>query len=171
MSKKKKIINKTYNNKNNKFYKPKILKISLNRGLGNLAQNKKLLEMSINEFRLITGQQPSFTYAKKAISGFKLRKQTLIGMKVTLRNEKMISFYNRLIHLVLPQIRDFKGFSFSQFDKFGNYNFGLSTQYIFPEINYELITKQLGLNISIITATTDLNENILLLKQLNFPFE
>jgi large subunit ribosomal protein L5 len=153
------------------FHKPQINKIILNRGLGNLAQNKTILNMSLQEFRAITGQHPCFTYAKKSISTFKIREKTILGMRVVLRKKKMYSFLERLIHLILPQIREFKGFSKKQFDNSGNYHFGLKTQDIFPELDYELIKYPLGLNISIITTVTSQLQNIKLLKSFHFPFE
>nr|BCL05873.1 ribosomal protein L5 [Pteridomonas sp. YPF1301] len=150
---------------------PTIKKICINRCLGNLAQNKVILQKSINEFCLITGQYPRSTYAKKSISGFKLREKTLIGLTTTLRKNRMYSFLIRLIHFALPQLRDFKGFSLKQFDTFGNYHFGIKNQVIFPELNSEDIPYLFGFNISIITSITNLNENISLLKSLDFPFE
>jgi large subunit ribosomal protein L5 len=149
---------------------PKIKKISINRGLGNLAQNKLILKQSINEFCLITGQYPRYTYAKNSISGFKIREKMLLGLTTTLRKERMYSFLTRLIHLALPQLRDFKGFSINQFDIFGNYHFGIENQLIFPELNTEDIHYFLGFNVSIITSTKNLDENINLLKNLEFPF-
>ena len=131
------------------FIKPQINKIIVNRGLGQLAQNKTILHMSVNEFRSITGQHPCFTYAKKSISTFKIKEKTILGMKVVLRKKKMHSFLDRLIHLVLPQIREFKGFSKKQFDNSGNYHFGLKEQAIFPELNYELIKYKFLNNLSL----------------------
>ena len=153
------------------FRKPKIDKIILNRGLGNLAQNKTILNMSLKEFSSITGQHPCLTYAKKSISTFKVREKTILGMMVVLRKKKMYSFLDRLIHLILPQIREFNGFSKKQFDNSGNYHFGLKTQDIFPELEYELIKYPLGLNISLITNVTSQIQNIELLKSVHFPFE
>ena len=115
---------------------PKIEKIQINRGLGVAAQNKKVLDKSVNEFRSITGQQPLVTTAKKSIAGFKLREDVELGITVTLRRNKMYSFLDRLINLALPRIRDFQGLDPNKFDKFGNYTFGLTDQLIFPEIEY-----------------------------------
>jgi large subunit ribosomal protein L5 len=149
----------------------KIQKIIINRGLGNLAQNKLILKKSIKEFCLITGQFPRRTYAKKSIYSFKIREKMIIGLKTTLRKQRMYSFLTRLIHLALPQFRDFKGFSKKQFDSVGNYHFGIENQLIFPELNDEDINLLLGFNISIVTSTKNLNESIQLLQNLNFPFE
>lgn len=148
-----------------------LCKISLNRGLGILAQNNLLFKMSINEFRLITGQHPFFTFAKHSISTFKLRKDTLIGVAVTLRKNKMYSFLDRFIHLVLPQIFDFQGFSIKNFDKSGNYNFSLLDQSIFPEINSDNCLNMLGLNISFVFSHKNISQNISDLKMLGFPFQ
>ena len=131
---------------------PKLEKIQINRGLGVAAQNKKVLEKSVNEFRSITGQQPLVTKAKKSIAGFKLREDIELGITVTLRRNKMYSFLDRLINLALPRIRDFQGLDPNKFDKFGNYTFGLTDQLIFPEIEYEQVDQQLGFNITIVTS-------------------
>ena len=114
---------------------PKLEKIQINRGLGVAAQNKKVLEKSVNEFRSITGQQPLVTTAKKSIAGFKQREDVELGVTVTLRRNKMYSFLDRLINLALPRIRDFQGLDPNKFDKFGNYTFGLTDQLIFPEVD------------------------------------
>lgn len=150
---------------------PKITKIVLNRGLGEASQNSKILENSITELMLITGQKPIITRSKKAIAGFKIRENMPIGMKVTLRKEKMYNFLNKLIHLSLPRIRDFRGISKKHFDGNGNYNLGLKEQLIFPEMEYDLIDKIRGMNITIVTtAKTDL-EGLSLLKNFGMPFE
>lgn len=148
----------------------KIIKIQINRGLGKFVDNKTIIKSSINEFRLITGQQPKLIYAKKSIAGFKLREKMVIGLTLTLRAEHMYSFFERLLDIALPQIPNFKGFSLQNFDTFGNYNFGISDQSIFPEIPYTLITKQLGFNITIVFLKKNKNINLSLLKKFNFPF-
>ncbi|CAL8412433.1 unnamed protein product [Dictyota dichotoma] len=148
---------------------PKLVKIQINRGLGIEGQNNKLLQKSIEEIRLITGQQPILTKAKKSIAGFKVRENMILGITVTLRGKKMYCFLEKLIHLVLPRIRDFRGLSRKNFDLKGNYNFGLQEQLVFPEINYENVDQIRGLNISIITTAKTQTEGISLLKGFNFP--
>ena len=150
---------------------PKITKITLNRGLGEASQNSKILEKSIKEFMLISGQRPIVTKSKKAIAGFKIRENIPVGITVTLRKDRMYNFLNKLIHLALPRIRDFRGISKEHFDGNGNYNLGLKEQLIFPEIEYDLIDKIQGLNITIVTtAKTDL-EGISLLASFGMPFK
>nr|YP_010185348.1 ribosomal protein L5 [Ishige okamurae]QVJ99692.1 ribosomal protein L5 [Ishige okamurae]WAM63988.1 50S ribosomal protein L5 [Ishige okamurae] len=148
---------------------PKLVKIQVNRGLGLDAQNSKILQKSVDEIRLITGQQPIITKAKKSIAGFKVREDMILGVTVTLRNSKMYIFLEKLIHLVLPRIRDFRGLSLKGFDREGNYNFGLREQLAFPEINYESIDQLRGFNISIVTTAKTRNEGIALLKEFGFP--
>nr|YP_011006139.1 50S ribosomal protein L5 [Dictyotopsis propagulifera]WAM63143.1 50S ribosomal protein L5 [Dictyotopsis propagulifera] len=148
---------------------PKLIKIQINRGLGIDGQNNKLLQKSVEEIRLITGQQPILTKARKSISGFKVRENMTLGLTVTLRKNKMYTFLEKLIHLVLPRIRDFRGLSVENFDRNGNYNFGLQEQLVFPEINYENIDQIRGLNISIVTTAKTRDEGIALLKGFGFP--
>ena len=148
---------------------PKLVKIQLNCGLGVDAQNNKTLQKSIDEIRLITGQQPILTKAKKSIAGFKVREEMILGITVTLRSRKMYAFLEKLIHLVLPRIRDFRGLSLKGFDRNGNYNFGLKEQLLFPEINYENVDQIKGLNISIVTTAQTKSEGIALLKEFGFP--
>jgi len=150
---------------------PKIKKIQINRGLGVSAQNTKILKKSIEEFRSITGQQPIVTKAKKAIAGFKLREEMDLGITITLRGKKMYSFLDRLINLALPRIRDFQGLDPEKFDKYGNYNFGITDQLIFPEIDYENVDQALGLNITIATSSKNQNEALFLLKKMGLPFK
>lgn len=149
---------------------PKIEKIKINRGLGLSAQNSKMLQKSIEEFRLITGQQPIITKARNSIAGFKIREEMELGLTVTLRREKMYAFLERLINLALPRIRDFQGLDPSQFDKNGNYNFGLQDQLIFPEIEYDQVDQMLGLNISIVTSSNNQKTSALLLDKIGLPF-
>jgi len=149
---------------------PKIKKIQVNRGLGLAGQNKKTLDKTINEFRLITGQQPIVTKADTSIAGFKLREEAPIGVTVTLRDEKMYSFLDRLANLVLPRIRDFQGLDPKKFDKKGNYNFGLLEQLVFPEIDYDQVDQTLGLNITIVTSAKNSKEGLALLKKYGLPF-
>lgn len=148
---------------------PKILKIQVNRGLGGDAQNNSILKRSVEEFRQITGQQPIITKAKKSIAGFKVREEMNLGVSVSLRGEKMYSFLEKLIHLVLPRIRDFRGLSSKGFDRDGNFNFGLREQLVFPEISYESIDQPRGLNITIVTSAKTKKEGLALLKEFGFP--
>ena len=155
----------------NKHNIPKITKITLNRGLGEASQNSKILEKSIQEFMLISGQKPIITKSKKAIAGFKIRENVPVGITVTLRKDKMYNFLNKLINLALPRIRDFRGISKAQFDGNGNYNLGLKEQLIFPEVEYDLVDKIQGMNIAIVTtAKTDL-EALSLLESFGMPFK
>jgi len=167
---KEKIINNLFQKLNftNKHQVPKIIKIQINRGLGNEAQNNSLLKKSIEEFRAITGQQPIVTKAKKSIATFKVREDMNLGVTVTLRGEKMYSFLEKLIHLVLPRIRDFRGLSSKGFDRNGNFNFGLREQLVFPEISYDTVDQTRGLNITIVTSSKTKNESIALLKEFSF---
>jgi len=150
---------------------PKLIKITLNRGVGEAAQNTKVLQKSIEELKLITGQKPLITRTKKSIAGFKIRDNMPIGLKVTLRKEKMYDFLNKLINLSLPRIRDFRGISTKQFDGRGNYNLGLKEQIIFPEIDYDQIDKIRGMNITIVTTAQTDEESLALLKKLGMPFK
>lgn len=149
---------------------PKIVKIVLNRGLGDDGQNSKVLSSNLDELMTISGQKPVVTRSKKAIAGFKIRENVPIGVTVTLRRDKMYNFLNKLVNLALPRIRDFRGISKKQFDGHGNYNMGLKEQLIFPEIEYDSVNKIQGMNVSIVTtAKTDL-EGLFLLKSFGMPF-
>lgn len=150
---------------------PKIIKIQVNRGLGLAAQNKTILQKSVEEVRLITGQQPIITRAKKSIAGFKIREEMELGVTVTLRREKMYSFLERLINLVLPRVRDFRGLDDKAFDRFGNYNFGILEQLVFPEISYNIIDQSRGYNITIVTTAKTPAEGYELLSEFGFPFK
>nr|YP_010951801.1 50S ribosomal protein L5 [Laurencia elata]WMP12740.1 50S ribosomal protein L5 [Laurencia elata] len=150
---------------------PKIVKITINRGIGEAAQNVKVIDKSIEEFTYITGQKPVITKTKKSIAGFKIRDNMPIGLKVTLRKEKMYDFLNKLINLSLPRIRDFRGISNKQFDGRGNYNLGLREQIIFPEIKYEQIDHIRGMNINIVTTAKNDKESLALLKKFGMPFK
>nr|QCI06187.1 ribosomal protein L5 [Dicranema revolutum] len=149
---------------------PKLLKITINRGLGEAAQNSKILEKDIEELKLITGQKPIITRAKKSIAGFKIRENVAIGLKVTLRASKMYDFLNKLINLSLPRIRDFRGISQNNFDGRGNYNIGLKEQLIFPEIEYDNIDQIKGMDIAIVTTAKNDQESLALLQGLGMPF-
>nr|QJH88332.1 ribosomal protein L5 [Pterocladia lucida] len=150
---------------------PKLLKITINRGLGEAAQNSKALDNSIKELTLITGQKPIVTRAKKSIAGFKIRDNVPIGLMVTLRQDKMYDFLNKLINLALPRIRDFRGISSKHFDGRGNYNLGIKEQLIFPEIEYDSIDKIRGMDISIVTTAKNDRESYALLKGFGMPFQ
>ena len=155
----------------NKHQVPKLVKIQVNRGLGLDGQNNKTLQKSIEEIRLITGQQPILTKAKKSIAGFKVREEMTLGITVTLRNAKMYAFLEKLIHLVLPRIRDFRGLSLKGFARNGNYNFGLKEQLVFPEIDYDKVDKLRGLDICITTTARNDEEGRALLRAFNFPLK
>jgi large subunit ribosomal protein L5 len=149
---------------------PKVIKITVNRGLGEASQNAKALEASLNEIAIITGQKPVVTRAKKAIAGFKIRQGMPVGVMVTLRAERMYAFLDRLINLALPRIRDFRGISPKSFDGRGNYTMGLREQLIFPEIEYDNVDQIRGMDISIITTANTDEEGRALLKAMGMPF-
>ena len=148
---------------------PKIVKISVNRGLGEGSRNSKELEISLKEIATVTGQQPVVNKSKKSIAGFKIRDGMEVGASVTLRKEKMYSFLDRLIHITLPRIRDFRGISVDGFDGRGNYNLGIKDQLIFPEISYDDVTQMQGFDISIVTTAKNDEESYSLLKKLGMP--
>lgn len=149
---------------------PKLVKVTVNRGLGEAAQNAKALEASLSEIALITAQKPVVTRAKKAIAGFKIRQGMPVGIMVTLRGERMYAFLDRLINLALPRIRDFRGISPKSFDGRGNYTLGLREQLIFPEVEYDSIDQIRGMDISIITTANTDEEGRALLKEMGMPF-
>jgi large subunit ribosomal protein L5 len=150
---------------------PKIEKIVVNAGLGDVKDNTKSFTGAVEELGLITGQKPLVTLAKKSISNFKVRDGQKIGAKVTLRGKKMYEFLDKVLSVALPRVRDFQGLSTKSFDKFGNYSFGLTEQLVFPEISYEKIEKVRGLNIGVITTAKDREDAIELLKLMGFPFK
>jgi large subunit ribosomal protein L5 len=149
---------------------PKVIKVTVNRGLGDASQNAKALESSISELAVITGQKPVVTRAKKAIAGFKIRQGMPVGVMVTLRSDRMYAFLDRLINLALPRIRDFRGISPNSFDGRGNYSVGIREQLIFPEIDYDSIDQIRGMDISIITTAKTDEEGRALLKEMGMPF-
>ncbi len=149
---------------------PKVVKVTVNRGLGEASQNAKALESSLNELALVTGQRPVVTRAKKAIAGFKIRQGMPVGVMVTLRSDRMYAFLNRLINLALPRIRDFRGISPKSFDGRGNFTLGLREQLIFPEIDYDGIDQIRGMDITIVTTANTDEEGRALLKALGMPF-
>ena len=157
-------------NYTNQHQIPKLVKITVNRGIGEASQNSKALDNSIKEFQLITGQKPIVTRSKKAIAGFKIREDIPVGITVNLRRQKMYDFLNKLINLSLPRIRDFRGISSKKFDGRGNYNLGLREQLIFPEIEYDQIDTIRGFDISIVTTAQTDEESLALLKGLGMPF-
>lgn len=149
---------------------PRLKKIVINRGLNNNLQNNKLLATLSDEFNIFSCQQPVFTRANKAISSFKVKENMIIGMFVTLRGDKMYAFFDRLVNLAFPRIRDFQGFSRKGFDGYGNYNLGLSEQLIFPEIEFDKVVKVEGMTICIVTTAANDEEACFLLKELGMPF-
>nr|YP_009105428.1 ribosomal protein L5 [Parietochloris pseudoalveolaris]AIT94055.1 ribosomal protein L5 [Parietochloris pseudoalveolaris] len=155
----------------NSLQVPRIEKIVINRGLGDASQNAKILDSSFKELTVIAGQKGVITRSKKAIAGFKLRQKTPVGVSVTLRNEHMYGFLDRLINLALPRIRDFQGISPKSFDGRGNYSLGLQEQLMFPEIDYDKIDQIRGMDISIITTSKNDQEGLALLKEFGMPFK
>jgi large subunit ribosomal protein L5 len=149
---------------------PKLKRIVINMGLGEAIQNIKVLDSAVEEIGLITGQRPAITKARKSIAQFKLRKGMPIGCMVTLRKERMYEFFNRLVNVSLPRVRDFRGVSGKSFDGRGNYALGIREQLIFPEIDYDKIDKVKGMNIIIVTTAKTDEEGKELLKLLGMPF-
>ncbi|MBD5214287.1 MAG: 50S ribosomal protein L5 [Bacteroidales bacterium] len=149
---------------------PKLEKIVINQGLGDATQDKKIIETALNELTAITGQKAVPTLSRKDISNFKVRKKMPIGVRVTLRRDKMYEFLERLIRVALPRIRDFKGIE-SKLDGRGNYTLGITEQIIFPEINIDNINKLLGMNITFVTTAKTDEEGYALLKQFGLPFK
>ena len=149
---------------------PRLEKIVINQGLGEATQDKKIIETAINELTAITGQKAVQTLSKKDISNFKVRKKMPIGVRVTLRREKMYEFLERLVRVALPRIRDFKGIE-SKLDGRGNYTLGITEQIIFPEINIDSISKLMGMNITFVTSANTDEEGFALLKQFGLPFK
>ena len=150
---------------------PKVLKVTVNRGLGEAAANAKSLEASVNELAQITGQKVIVTRAKKAIAGFKIRQGMPIGCAVTLRGDRMYAFLERLINLALPRIRDFRGVSPKSFDGRGNYTLGVREQIIFPEISFDKIDAIRGMDITIVTTARSDEEGRALLREMGMPFQ
>jgi large subunit ribosomal protein L5 len=149
---------------------PKFVKIVVNMGVGKATQQKSLLDGAVNDLTIITGQKPLVTKAKKSIAGFKLREGNEIGAKVTMRSDRMWEFYDRLVTLAIPRIRDFRGMSPNQFDGRGNYTFGVTEQLIFPEIDYDKIDAVRGMDITIVTTAETDDHGRALLRALGFPF-
>lgn len=149
---------------------PRLQKIVVNMGLGEAVQNPKLIESSVSEMQSFSGQKPVVTRAKKAIANFKLKENAPIGVMVTLRQDRMWEFLDRLITLALPRVRDFRGVSSKAFDGRGNYSLGIREQIIFPEINYDKVDKIKGLNITFVTTALTDEEGKALLSHLGMPF-
>ncbi len=149
---------------------PRLSKIVVNMGLGEAIQNVKVLDAATRELGQVTGQKPVVTRARKSIANFKLRKNMPIGVMVTLRGERMYEFFDRLVNVALPRVRDFRGLSTKSFDGRGSYTLGLRDQLVFPEVEYGKIEKVKGMNISIVTDAQSDAEALALLKHIGFPF-
>jgi len=149
---------------------PKLVKISVNIGMGEATQNAKLMDGAVNELGQIAGQKPVVTKARKSIAAFKLRENMPIGCMVTLRGDRMYEFFDRLVNVALPRVRDFRGVSSKSFDGRGNYTLGIRDQLIFPEIDYAKVEKTKGMNISITTTARTDAEGLALLKAMGMPF-
>lgn len=150
---------------------PRITKITLNMGLGDAVDDKKIINFAVDDMTKIAGQKPVVTLSKKSIAGFKIRENWPIGCKVTLRRDKMYDFLQRLISIAIPRIRDFRGFNSKAFDGRGNYSLGIKEQIVFPEIQYDKIDKLRGLDITITTTAKTDNEARALLKAFGFPLK
>jgi large subunit ribosomal protein L5 len=148
---------------------PKLVKISINRGLGEGSRNSKELDLSVKELAMISSQYPTINKARKSIAGFKIRDGMTVGASVTLRKAKMYAFMERLIHIVLPRIRDFRGLTSTGFDGRGNYNIGIKDQLIFPEIVYDEVNQLDGFDVSIVTSAKTDEEAYSLLKYMGMP--
>jgi large subunit ribosomal protein L5 len=150
---------------------PKLTKITLNMGVGEAVADKKVIQAALSDMESISGQKPVVTLSRKSIAGFKIRDDMAIGCKVTLRSDKMYEFFDRLISIAIPRIRDFRGMSPKSFDGRGNYSMGVTEQIIFPEIDYDKIDTLRGLDICITTTADSNEEGLALLKLFNFPFK
>jgi large subunit ribosomal protein L5 len=149
---------------------PHLDKIVINMGMGEATQNAKVMDPAVNELGQITGQKPVVTRAKKSIAAFKVREGQAIGAMVTLRGDRMYEFFDRLVNVVLPRVRDFRGVSTKSFDGRGNYTIGLHDQLIFPEIDYAKVDKQKGMNVTIVTTAASDDQARTLLRHLGMPF-
>ena len=148
---------------------PKIEKISINMGVGEASQDKGKIDGAVNDLKLISGQQPIITKARKSVAGFKLREGVSVGVKVTLRKQKMYEFLDRLVNIALPRVRDFRGLSKKSFDGKGNYSIGLKEQIVFPEIDYDNLDSLRGMDITIVTSAENDKQGLELLKSFNLP--
>lgn len=149
---------------------PRVLKVTVNMGLGEATQNPKLIDLAVSELAAITGQKPIVTRAKKSIAAFKVRKGNPIGVCVTLRGQRMYDFMDRLMNIALPRVRDFRGVSPKAFDGHGSYTLGLREQIIFPEVDYNKVEKFKGMNVTIVTSAKTDEEAYALLEALGMPF-
>ena len=150
---------------------PKVLKICINQGVGAATQDKKLVDTAVKEMTLIAGQKAVLTKAKKSVANFKLREGMPIGARVTLRNEHMYEFLDRLVTMTLPRVRDFRGINDKSFDGRGNYTFGIKEQIVFPEIDIDKVSKIQGLDITFVTSANTDAEALALLKLMGLPFK
>ena len=155
----------------NNFEIPKLEKVVINMGVGEAVKDSKKIDIAVKELGAITGQKPVVTKSKKANASFKLREGMPIGVKVTLRKNKMYEFIDRLVNIALPRIKDFRGLSPKGFDKFGNYTFGIKEHIIFPEVNFDKVDKIRGLDITIVISSFSKEHSYELLNKLNFPFK
>ncbi len=149
---------------------PKLVKVSLNMGLGEAIQNGKLLDDAVEELAVVAGQRPTVTRAKKSIANFKLREGMPIGCRVTLRGDRMWDFLDRLISVALPRVRDFRGTPKKSFDGRGNYTFGIQDHLIFPEVDYNKVDRAKGMNVTIVTTAGNDERAMYLLRELGMPF-
>ena len=150
---------------------PRLVKIVINTGLGDIKDNAKSIQMTENEIKLISGQKPILTKAKKSVANFKVREGQTVGIKVTLRGERMYNFYDKFVSIALPRLRDFRGVSDKAFDGRGNYSVGLKEQLIFPEITYDQVEKIRGMDVAIVTTAETDEEARELLRALGMPFK
>ena len=150
---------------------PKLVKIVINTGLGDIKDNAKSIQMTENEIKLISGQKPILTKAKKSVANFKVREGQTVGIKVTLRGERMYNFFDKFVSIALPRLRDFRGVSDKAFDGRGNYSVGLKEQLIFPEITYDQVEKIRGMDVAIVTTAQTDEEARELLRALGMPFK
>ncbi|TVP51944.1 MAG: 50S ribosomal protein L5 [Halomonadaceae bacterium] len=150
---------------------PKIEKITLNMGVGEAVGDKKMIENAVADLERLSGQKPVVTKAKKSVAGFKIREGWPIGCKVTLRGERMWDFFDRLVQIAIPRVRDFRGMNPKSFDGRGNYSMGVREQIIFPEVEYDKVDKIRGLDITITTSAKDDEEGRALLSAFSFPFK
>ncbi|MBK6949472.1 MAG: 50S ribosomal protein L5 [Haliscomenobacter sp.] len=150
---------------------PRLVKISLNQGVGVATQDKKLVDVAVEEISVIAGQRAVATKARKSVSNFKLREFMPIGARVTLRNERMYEFLDRFIHVALPRVRDFRGINDKSFDGRGNYSVGITENIIFPEIDIEKVSRMTGMDVTFVTTAKTDAEALALLKGLGFPFK
>ena len=148
---------------------PKIEKISINMGVGEASQDKGKIDGAVNDLKLISGQQPVITKARKSVAGFKLREGVSVGVRVTLRKQKMYEFLDRLVNIALPRVRDFRGLSKKSFDGKWNYSLGLKEQIVFPEIDYDNLDSLRGMDITIVTSAENDEQGLELLKSFNLP--